>query len=118
MEIHACGYDLDHWHRCIAQILSKESLAKLESGFGNYHIGISTLQIDDFFPLVGTYGEDVRFQLLEILKDEARASFSAVLGECEIICLDDARVNEVTIWTAILGQLTAFRFTSTAKCRA
>ena len=97
VETNGCGYDYSYWFKRVSQIISKETLNELESYVGEEHIGILTLQIENFYSLVGSYGEDTGFQLLETMKEEAVRLFPVFFSHCRLIAIEDAKVNEILI---------------------
>jgi diguanylate cyclase (GGDEF)-like protein len=75
-------------------VFSGENIRILESFIGKHNVGLVTLQIDNFYSIVGMYGEDVGFRLLEVLEDEALTSFAHYFPDCGLITTQKVGISE------------------------
>lgn len=92
-----CGYDPAYWSMCVSRIVSKETLDELEKNIGECNIGILVIQIDDFYSLVGAYGEDAGLRLLDDIREEARELFHISFPHSQLLGMENAMVNETVM---------------------
>ena len=81
------------YSKFMARTLSEECLNLLDRNIGRNNIGIITLTIRDFYPLIEKYGEEKGFCLLSLMEEKIDRVFKKNTFGYELITIEHISVN-------------------------